>query len=222
MTIVRILIVFTFLICSFDNVKAQFINPCNTQAKLSLDSDNTFPNEMDSFKFYGKGKLSEIIFGVSTVDNVHNIFGTPLKTIANAEIYDYDSDWRIIFSYFKASDGFGESYEYANGDRVLKKFVIKPEYIGKINAIRLQPKKNFPFNQINYPDKSVKESRREKDGYYKYIDRYGLTYQVFDLEVGRLFDELGEVVLTYSRGDVMEIEYRNPCRLDKNIYVEQK
>jgi len=222
MTLSRVLIALTFLFCLFVNVQAQVAVPCNTRANIPLDSNKPFPNEMNNFKFFGEGKLSALTFGVSTIDDVRSIFGTPLQTKFGSEIYDYDSDWLIVFGYFSSDYSALTKYVLVNGATVTRKDVVRPEYIGKINYISLRPKKSFPFSQINYPDKSVTASQREGDFYSPYRDRYGLTYKVLNREVGH-FIGLGEKAnVKLSRGDITEIEYRYPCVIDKNIYVEEK
>jgi len=220
MTKFRILIVLTFLFCLFVNVQAQSFE-CRTEAGFSVDSDNPFSNEMEGFKFFGEGKLRAFKLGVSTIDDARNTFGTPLKTLSFSEIFDYDSDWLIIVSYLTLSLSKTSTNTSLDGVTVTKKYVIRPEYIGQINRIQLLPKKNFQFNKMSYPDKTLKEFRGESDYDYTYSDRYGLTYKVVDREGLRLGGDLKKYNVTLSRGDILEISYTNHCLLNK-IYVEQK
>jgi hypothetical protein len=220
MTISRVLIVVTFLGCLSVNAQAQTILRCEFGASLPQTSYNLFPNEMEGFKFFGEGKLGVLSFGISASEDVRSIFGTPLKTNGNGEIYDYDSDWLVLFIYI-TKHHVTSRYTDVKDVTVTKKLVTNPEYVGKIGGIILRPKKNIQFNRMNYPDNSVKELRREKESHYTYSDSYGLTYKVFDGEVGRMIGDLKEENVTLSRGGILEIAYRYPCSL-RNYYIEEK
>jgi hypothetical protein len=220
MTKLRVLIVLAFLFCLFVNVQAQSFE-CRTEAGFSLDSDNPFSNEIEGFKFFGQGKLRSFKLGVSTIDDARNTFGTPLKVIGFSEFFDYDSDWLIIFSYLTSSVSKTTPFTTSDGVTVMRKYVIRPEYIGRINRIQMFPKRNFQFNKMSYPDKTVKERRGESDSDYTYTDRYGLAYKVVDQEGMRLGGDLKKYNVTLSRGNILEISYTNHCLLNQ-IYDEQK
>jgi hypothetical protein len=226
MVIPRVLFVLTLLSCLFLNLQAQVppLPPCSFKANTPLDSGNPFPNELNDLKFYGKGKLSGVKLGVSTIDDVRSIFGTPLERNFYTEIYDYDSDWLILFEYIWQGRAFQkESFE--NGVAVKKWFITNPDYVGKISGIRLQAKKNIQFDELSYPDKTVKPWKypgKATDFYYNYADRYGLNYKVIDREV-KMDSDLKEANVSFKQGDIMEIAYHFPCFiLRENVYVEQK
>src|SRR6185369_4434882 len=218
MTIHRDLIVLIFLFCFFVNAPAQYLVPCQSRAKIVRDPNNPFPNELEDLKFIGKGNLSAFTFLVTTRKDVRSIFGTPLEVKNNTEIYDYDSDWLITFSYFDAKYSKIGTDGTENGVWVSKDFVPKPEYIGKMFYIRLSPKKNIPFNRMSYLDKSIKETRISGNFYTILRDAYGLTYSIVDRDVGALGNGLRKD-LEIKQGDILEIEYTYSCSIDKNIYV---
>jgi hypothetical protein len=222
MTIPRVLIVAAFLCCLFFPAPAQIIRQCNTRASVPQNPDTPFPNELEGLKFYGKGKLSSITFGVSGIDDVRGILGAPLQSRSGTDVFDYDADWLIVFGYFYAGFSTTSTYTSENGVGVTKKYVLNPEYIGKINYIILRPKKSFPFSRTSNSDDSLKEYRQKNDKFYRYADRDGLTYKVYDGDAGRLIYGLGKTDVTISRADLMEIEYIYSCFKNKDIYVEQK
>jgi hypothetical protein len=238
----RVLVLFAvlFLSCLVVGIRAQAIK-CNSGTNALLGLDNPFPNEAEGFKFYNRGKLTGITIASSKIDEVREIFGTPLKTSPSAEHFDYDSDWKIIFYYFTKSDKYEEFYgkntygerNYFSDDKenegattnndvvVKKRFVIKPENIGLITAIEFIPKKNISLNPNAILEKSSQVNTYTRESYKLYRVSNGLSYEVFDRETGRLMNSAGEVILTYSRGDIMQIRYDYPCILNKSGFFSQ-
>lgn len=221
MTLIRVLIVLTFLTCFFVNVHAQPLQ-CATQASLSEDPVNQFSNELEGLKFYGKGKLSALTFAASSREDVRSIFGAPLRTTASIETYDYDSDWQITFVYFDSKSPGISSVSRENGVMVAKRFFPKPEYVGKIYYIILVPKNKLPINQFGYPDKSLRRFREPGSYSYTYSDLYGLKYTIQDREAGLTGGGLEEEDPALWEGRLLRIEYGYPCSLNKSIYAEEK
>ncbi|HMS41797.1 MAG TPA: hypothetical protein PKE69_16315, partial [Pyrinomonadaceae bacterium] len=56
---------------------------------------NTYPNELEGYKFFDKGKLKGLKLTVSTKEDVIKIFGSDCESGC-----DYDEIWKIDFSYF--------------------------------------------------------------------------------------------------------------------------
>ena len=227
---VLLLFVVLFLSCLVVGIRAQALK-CSSGTNALLGLDNPFPNEPEGLKLYNRGKLTGITIASSKIDDVREIFGTPLQTFASAEQFDYDSDWKIIFYYFTKNDKYEEFYgknsyggrnyfsddkenegATTNNDAIVKKrFVIKPESIGLITAIQFSPKKNISLNPTGFLEKLTPANSYARDGMKFYRDSNGLSYQVFDRETGRLMNSAGEVILTYMRGDIMQIRYDYPC-----------
>lgn len=225
------LLAILFLSCLTVSVQAQKTT-CISRSGTVTDLENAFPNEMKGFEFYDRGKLSGITIGVSKIEDVRSIFGTPLKTNRSFEMFDYNSDWEIWFVFFTGNEKY-EVVKYQNGGRVssyfnedkkneetaskqagvTRRFVIKPENAGKITAILLNPKKKFSFDASVFAEKTSLFKSYASGGYKFYRDLNGLSYQVFDREDFRSVNNDGEA-LTYSRGDMVQIRYEYPCRSD--------
>jgi len=221
MNICRVFFTLAVLLCLFINSDAQKNrNPCNNWKGNPPGKNVVFPNEMPGYKFFGEGRLKDLSFGLTTIDDVRKIFGQPLRSFVRSEVFEYDAEWLLIVGYL--GDFVSENSVFLpNGTAVSKKYVFKPEYKGKINYIILRPRKKFAFEQKNYPDKSVKESRRKNDNFFTYTDKYGLTYKVFDRDAGNFESELDKTKFSIGRGDLLEISYFYPCGNDEKMFVEK-
>lgn len=221
MTAPRIFIAVTFFVCFSVYAQAQTV-PCSTWNKLPQAAAGVFPNELEELKFFGEGKLKSLKFWISGIDDVRSIFGTPIQKKPASEVYDYSSDWLIMFGYLDSKSPVKGTGLYDNDVFGSKKLIPKPEYEGKIYYVKIFPKKSFPFNETDYRKTSNIKAQRSADFYYTYSDPDGLTYKVFDRKVGSFVSEFTKEKLTLSQGDIMEIQYIYPCSIDKGIYIEEK
>lgn len=225
----KVLIIFTFLILLFSSVQAQFLGNCpanqiSQSANSNQDSANPFPNELDGFKFFGEGKLSPLRLGVSTEKDVEEIFGAPVEIVANSKLfansktYDYNSDWLIRIYYFDPEKSKRIIGSIVNRVVVTKTFALLPEYIGKMNYVQMIPKKKIPFPEItsrnNFggtgtyfsPWKDPKVATLDSKSYQ---DNNGLIYDV-------------DYKNSESKGNFKWIEYRIPPKAQCKMYVEQE
>jgi hypothetical protein len=212
MNISKTLIFFTILILLCANAKAQ----CDLMGqKLLQEPIGIFPNELEGFKFFGEGKLSSLQLGVSTREDVAKVFGEPTKITNNEEFFDYDSDWTIIIGYFNKNSGM--SFSSVNNS-ISRSWRVIPEYVGKIETVRLWAKKKIPFNQVIDPDKFVNQISNDIFNYTMYWDGYGLRYKLFK----SYLDERQAARHSYSKGDMMQIEYHIECPIERKIFIEKK
>lgn len=183
---------------------------------------NTYPNELQGYKFFDEGKLKGLKVTVSTKEDVKNNFGSDCESGC-----DYNNDWSINFSYF------GSMYkEITVNDKTIK-YVPKEEYIEKVYSIRLTSKKRISFSRIIFSNKFSQgnsfavgddfDSEGFKGAvgtsYITYIDRYGLEYTIFE----KTSYVVGEAKKSeHSKGNLTAIEYSIPNQIEETIFVEQK
>lgn len=183
---------------------------------------NTYPNELQGYNFFDKGKLKGLKVTVSTREDVKKNFGSDCESGC-----DYNNEWSVDFSYF------GTMTKEMTVNEKKTKYVPKEEYVGKVYSIRLIPKKRVSFSQITFSNKfSQSNGFSVGDGfdsegnltaaagtsYDSYKDRYGLEYTIF---------ETGYTVGTakkseHSKGNLIEIEYSIPNQIEETMFVEQK
>lgn len=183
---------------------------------------NTYPNELQGYNFFDKGKLKGLKVTVSTREDVKKNFGSDCESGC-----DYNNDWSVNFSYF------GTMTKEITVDEKKIKYVPKEEYVGKVYSIRLIPKKRVSFSQIIFSNKfshgngfSVGDGFDSKGNftgaagtsYDSYEDRYGLEYTIF---------QTGYTVGTaekskHSKGNLIEIEYSIPHQFEETMFIEQK
>lgn len=183
---------------------------------------NTYPNELEGYKFFDKDKLKGLKLTVSTREDVKNNFGSDCDSGC-----DYDEKWKVRFDYF------GTITKETTVDNKRIKFVPKEELIGKIYSIQFIPKQRLVFNRIAFPSQfsnlssfSVghdysSEGRMTSavgTSYNTYVDRYGLKYEIY--EGGYT---VGDVEKDERRkGDLILIEYSIPDKLEETMFVEEQ
>lgn len=183
---------------------------------------NTYPNELQGYKFFDKGKLKEIEVTVSTKEDVKKNFGSDCESGC-----DYNNDWSIDFSYF------GSTYKKTIINDKTIKLVPKEEYVGKISSISLIPKNRVSFSRIIFSNKFSQSygfavgDNFDLEGfkgavgtsYHTYEDRYGLKYTVFE----KTNYVVGEATKSeYSKGNLTQIKYSIPSQIEETMFVEQQ
>ena len=182
---------------------------------------NTYPNELQGYNFFDKGKLKGLKVTVSTKEDVTKNFGSDCESGC-----DYNDDWSVNFSYFGTI-----TKETTINDKKIK-YVPKEELIGKIYSIRLIPKKRVSFSRVIFSDKFSQSygfsvgDNFDSEGfkgavstsYYSYEDRYGLEYTVFK-ETSYVVGEAKKS--QYSKGNLTGIEYSIPNQIEETMFVEQ-
>lgn len=193
------LIAFTFLLAFAVCVSAQSVQ---------------FPNELKGYDFFGKGKIKPLKFGVSTKEDVIEIFGESCENSC-----DYNQNWLIQFIYF---DDIRKE-----GRRKEKPYIAVSRYLGKLYSIRLRPKLKISFKKTVFPSyfkfktfgsKNIYEDDGVTIYYFAYIDKHGLEYRFFDKKTPTKYKSPSK----WKRGDLLSIEYQIPDRLEKNMFVGQK
>ncbi len=148
--------------------------------------EKPYPNELEGYKFFGKGKLSDLKLGVSSIDDVSKVFGNPCEPYCPSDDCEfdcsYDEDWSVTFRYLESSALF------ELGDEV---FPAKEKYDDKIWNITLTPKKPSSIKARKFRGIFSKSNAREETCFmashtdYKecfwsenryYKDAKGLTY----------------------------------------------
>ncbi len=177
---------------------------------------NKYPNELSGYKFFDSGKLGGLKFTISTKEDVKNNFGIDCEYSC-----DYDDNWKVRFSYF------GSSYYEKTVDGKKTKFVAKDELVGKLSSIVLTPRSTILFNDVVFPPSFRKYNifSAGHDGkgggtsgsHNIYKDRYGLEYNILEeISLTTVKD------LKWQKGQLQNIEYTLPKKLEENVFVEEK
>ncbi len=133
-----------------------------------------FPNELNGYEFFGKGKLKTIVFGVSKKEDVEKLFGSSCE-----EDCYYDERFTIKFDYLDCDDCM--TTEYIR-DRAM---CPTAEFMGTIEKITLQPKSLIRFELVPTTlfKKHTGGSIAFKDGsegvsFESFGDEFGLKYSI--------------------------------------------
>lgn len=179
----KVFVFFTFLFVFASCVSAQEI---------------PFPNELKGYEFYNQGKLKGIKVKTSNKQDVKAVFGDDCE----AKHCEYNEDWEVSFFYYlegwpkrKIVDGFEQIY------------IISPEYVNRLFAIQLYPKKTISFNQISFPKKFHSEPwfGEHSVKFKYYTDSNGLFYT--------LIDEDGSY-----KGNLRDIQYSVPENFEQDMF----
>lgn len=195
MKLAKIFVFFTFLFAFAVCVSAQ-----NAQ----------FPNELKGYHFFNKAKLKELKLGVSTKQDVIEIFGENCQ-----DVCDYNQNWVVNFTYFdNVTKG---------GWRKEKTYISISKYLGKLYSIRLQPKLNISFKKTVFPLRFKYSTGGWRDNgvtiyYLAYSDKYGLEYRIFDETAFTKYKSRSK----WKRGDLLSIEYQIPEKLEKTMFIEKQ
>jgi hypothetical protein len=177
---------------------------------------NNYPNELEGYRFFDRGKLKGIRLTISTREDVKNSFGADCESVC-----DYNQNWEVRFTYF--NDFHRETT--VKDKRV--KIVSKEEYADKLYSITLSPKSEILFDKVIFPPKFKKSTVYTAAHYGSgggtnsthdiYTDRFGLKYSV-----------LVRISLTtiknlkWRKGELTSIEYTIPDKLEEKMFAEQK
>ncbi len=181
----KIFIAFTFLLAFAVCVSAQ---------------NTTFPNELNGYKFFGKGKLKGLQLGVSTKEDVERAFGKSCESWCK-----YNRSWNVSFNYF--------DFESIEKDKI--KFVPKQEFYEKLYSITLTPQNRIPFEKILFP-KLFSRGDGGGDGYLEsgyssseekvYEDNNGLIYKICEKSFPILCKKGDLAAIIYTIPDKVEAE----------------
>ena len=158
---------------------------------------DSFPNEVEGYKFYGTGKLESLKILVSKEKDVIKLFGENCHKGC-----DYDENWTVAFVFLRK----GEYISEGTG-RTEKRFYLPKKYIGKLSEIHFLPRKHISFENIRF-SKSFREEMASQTGdelrpedavsMKTFTDNSGLRYVVCSTT---------SVSGRYRRGDVFTIDY---------------
>lgn len=205
MKTVKILIVFAFLLTFANRISAQSIR---------------FSNELNSYEFFGKGKLKDLKLSVSSKDDVKEIFGKSCEKQC-----DYDADWSIRFEYYE--DIWVKESRNEKDEKL--RYTLDPKYLGKLRSIEMRPKKEISFAAVSFPDTFKKllttstidarsgKSKVVVNNSFQHSD--GLTYETYSQTN---YDDIkNEKAKSYKNGDLVLIRYNIAEELEKDLFVLQ-
>lgn len=179
--------------------------------------NNPYPNELKGFELYGRGKIAGLNLAVSSKEDVAKIFGDDCR-----EKCLFDEKWSIKFDYF------GNFKRWTGGPLNMSEVVPKPAYVDKIYSITFIPNHQTPINVMDIPfdflpgGAGASTSHSETVSFYfKYTDKYGLTYSVFDRTVLKSDMEKTVEIDRPKKGDLMEIRYKLPDKEEKQMWAEK-
>ena len=136
-----------------------------------------FPNELEGFQFFGKGKLKKLTLGLSMKKDVELIFGE----LCEKNNCDYDENFTISINYLYEDD--------CMTTQVVRDRIMCPlsKFVGTIFSVELKPKRAFRFKEILTSNFNIlgSGSLREKGSgesisYLSFSDKHGLKYSVYD------------------------------------------
>lgn len=161
--------------------------------------NNPFPNELEAYEFFGKGRLKAMKFGESKRKDVQKLFGDTCEKAA----CDYDSNFLIKFDYLDLDD--------CMTTKLIRDRLVCPvnKYIGTIEKISLYPKQETRFDRVPAGHFTTNSGGGiyPKDGsnplfYESFEDEYGLKYS-FKRETSALVSP----AQPYLDGILYSIEY---------------
>jgi len=191
-------------------------------AKTSQAQIPSYPNELKSYEFSGKGKFKELKPGVSTREDVKRVFGAACENQC-----DYDADWTINFDYYE--NIWIKETTNEKGEKSV--YHLDSKYIGKLRKIEILPKKQISLANVSFPAAFQKLSRslitddtRTGKGrmmtYDLYQDSNGLTYELFNATD---YDSImAKNEKSYKKGDLFSIQYSISKEQEKVMYILQK
>lgn len=205
----KILIALTFLLA--------FVSAAGAQAK-----NNSYPNELKGYEFFGKGRLKGLKPGVSTKEDVKRIFGENCESVC-----DYDADWNVHFRFFE------NNWIKEDTDPKGKKNVynLDPKYIGILRRIELHPKKTISFANISFPNSFQKFSRSEITREPNSSKTKMVTYELFQDSDGLIYELFSQVDYDnikaknerlYNKKDLFSVLYSTSKEQEKIMYILQK
>ena len=187
---------------------------------VSAQSDQ-YPNELEGYKFFGRGKLKDLHLLVSTKDDVKRIFGEKCEKRC-----DYDLNWSVNFEYF--DDIWITERSNAKGDKLT--YTLDPKYLGKLRVIELRPKNSIYFKNITFPrsfERIITTSTTDARGGKSrmtvndaFQDAIGLTYEIFVRT--NYGDMKTKDSRSFNEGELVVIHYRIPAGQQRSLFVLKK
>jgi hypothetical protein len=186
------------------------------------------PNEMPRYEFFKEGKLKPIRLGVSTKEDMRRIFGNTCESTC-----EYDASWKIYADYYDDRVEFSRRSGDTKESETETEYIPRPEFVNKLESLRLTPKKRLSFLKISFPrtfstgDSYFIADDWDEDGFAGavhttltiYADGYGLKYSVFGAETfNNLRDKSPEEKEPERKGDLISIEYSIPDSFEDVIF----
>lgn len=198
---------------------------------IGLTLGKVSPNEMPGYEFFKKGKLKPIRLGISTKDDMRRIFGDTCESTC-----DYDENWEISADYYDNRVEFSRTSSDTKEAQRETEYIPQPEFVDKVESLRLTPKKRVSFVKTYFPRTFGKNERNEigdawdENGFGGavhttstiYADGYGLEYSVFGAETfNNLRNKGPEVREPIRNGDLRFIEYSIPDSFEDVIFASR-
>lgn len=170
-----------------------------------------FPNELEGYEFFGKGKLKNVVFGVTKKADVEKIFGSSCEKDC-----EYDDRFVIKFDYLTCDDCMTTEY--------IRDRAMCPlgEYMGTIEKITLRPKVPIKFDKIPNSRFTIHTGGGvfEKGGsggvsYESFGDKFGLKYSI---RKGTTSVTLTTPGPTFMNGPLYSIDYGINVELETKIF----
>ena len=193
-----------------------------------LDVGEVSPNELRGYEFFRKGRLKSIRLGVSTIEDMRAIFGDTCESACA-----YDENWQLWAEYYEDRAEFTRSVTESGKTTEETEFIPRPEFVGKLQSVRLSPKKSVSFLNRTFP-KTFGKSERNSIGdawdlngfagavhttWTLFTDGYGLEYSVYGAETfNNLRDKTPPKTDPLRGGDLGSIEYSLPDSLNDRIF----
>lgn len=186
------------------------------------------PNEMTGYEFFRKGKLKPVRLGISTKDDMRRIFGDTCESAC-----DYDENWTMNADYYEDRVEFSRGGGGTGGSEAETEYMPRPEFVDKLESLRLNPKKRISFLRVVFPRTFGKNESYsigddwDENGFAGavhttstvYADGYGLEYSIFGAETfNNLRDKGPKVKDPVRKGDLISIEYSMPDSFEDVIY----
>jgi hypothetical protein len=175
---------------------------------------NSYPNEIQGFEFFDRGKLAGLRLAESTKEDVKARFGEDCGRRC-----EFDENWEVFFDFLGSS-----SYTTTEVGKKLR-YIAKAEYLDKLDSITLRPKGTILFDQVKFSSVFAKSNgyRAAHDGrgggtntsYWEYVDRFGLRYKVLEAITLTTIKDL-----KWQKGELMTIEYTMPKAFRKTMFDE--
>jgi len=189
------------------------------------------PNEMPGYEFFIKGRLKTIRLGISTKDDMRKIFGDTCESTC-----DSDNNWKIYADYYDDRVEFSRTTGETKETQIETEYIPKPEFVDKLQSIRITPKKRISFLRITFPRTFGSSDRMsigdawDENGFAGavhttskvYADGYGLEYSVYGAETfNNLRNKGPEVKDPLRKGDLSSIEYSVPDVFEGMIFASR-
>lgn len=217
------ILIFPVFVLSQDKTDFAALLRLGPKQIAGLELGTPSPNELKGLEFTREGKLEDLRLGISTIADVGRLFGNC------ADVCKYDSKWNVVFHYFSESSAYTTRFSSGQGQpTVSRTYVPRPEYIGKLKAISIVPRKRILFDKITVPDDFYQSlgsvSGHGFDGSASvtllktYTDGYGLRYSVVEEDRCTRCKQRR----IRQKGELISIEYTIPKHLEEKMFVEHE